>query len=287
MKKSAAFLCLVLSLSLMGCSGKDQPQAGTAASDVSGGQTVTDTQTQQEAIKAVYLKNDQGSLFIDLSQGSPFTGSLPQDITDGDGSAISSDDLNSGDVVEVYGNGIMLNSYPGQYPGITRIVRVEKENKDYVEKYGELLNQFFPEPDMSNPPELSLNYTQSDAVVTAVCDRFGYTWTYTGENGETEGIAVDSEHVLQSDGLVTFNLEGETVMTVVSAYEPERVTVTRWPQDARDGSKDVVPDGEKVDVESAREGLTFTAWPGYIYEVIGQWPEGEATYGFEAVEKSR
>ena len=180
----------------------------------------------------------------------------------------------------------MLNSYPGQYPGITRIVRVEKENQDYVEKYGELLDQFFPAPDTSNPPELSLNYTQTDAIVTAVCDRFGYTWSYTNENGETEGIAVDSEHVLQSDGLVTFTLEGETAMTVVSAYTPESVTVTRWTEEDREGSKDSIPDGENVTVESTEEGLTFTAQPGYIYEIVGQWPEGEATYGFEAVEKS-
>ena len=286
MKKTAAFLCLILSLSLMGCSGKDQTQGETVATNASESQTVTDTQTKQEAVRAVYLKNDQGALFINLDQESPFTGTLPQDITDEDGSAISADDLNSGDVVEIYGDGIMLNSYPGQYPGITRIVRVEKENQDYVEKYGELLDQFFPAPDTSNPPELSLNYTQTDAIVTAVCDRFGYTWSYTNENGETEGIAVDSEHVLQSDGLVTFTLEGETAMTVVSAYTPESVTVTRWTEEDREGSKDSIPDGENVTVESTEEGLTFTAQPGYIYEIVGQWPEGEATYGFEAVEKS-
>ena len=85
MKKTAAFLCLILSLSLMGCSGKDQTQGETVATNASESQTVTDTQTKQEAVRAVYLKNDQGALFINLDQESPFTGTLPQDITDEDG----------------------------------------------------------------------------------------------------------------------------------------------------------------------------------------------------------
>ena len=72
-------------------------------------------------------------------------------------------------------------------------------------------------------------------------------------------------------------------MTVMASYKPESITVSRWESAQREGSKETIPEGESVAVEELEDGLTFTAEPGYIYEIIGAWPEGEVTYGFEAV----
>ena len=87
-------------------------------------------------------------------------------------------------------------------------------------------------------------------------------------------------------GLIQFELEGETQMTVVSAYPPEQIVVSRWEVGQREASKDSVPEGESVPVEELEDGLAFMAEPGYIYEITGSWPEGEATYGFEAAAKN-
>ena len=295
MKKIAVLLALVLAMGLWGCQGGSEGTGeaeGTTGQEGSGpGQDTGgaaddgDGESEQQAIRAVYLKNDYGDLFVDLQQESPFTGTIPREILDEEGNPLSADQLNSGDVLDVYGDGIMLESYPGQYPGITKLVRTEKENQEYQEKYQELLDQFCPAPDRSKPPQLSLDYRQTEAVVTAACDQFGYLWEYTDENGETQAVAVDSIHVLQSEDLVRHTLEGETQMTVVSEYQPDQITVLRWETSQREKSGEEIPEGENVQVEEGEEGPMFTAQPGYIYQLTGSWPEGEAVYGFEAVEK--
>lgn len=285
MKKLIGILSLVLALGVMGCGSDNTSQSNTETQDsqtAAGSETVQETDAQ-EAMRAVYLENGNGNMFVSIEQETPFTGTLPEDISDEDGNAITADDLNNGDVVDIYGDGIMLNSYPGQYPGISKLVRVEKENQEYVEKYQELMDQFFPAPDTSEPPELSLNYHQTDAIVTAACDQFGYTWEFTDEYGESQVVIADTSHVLQSDDLAQLTLEGETQMTVMASYKPESITVSRWESAQREGSKETIPEGESVAVEELEDGLTFTAEPGYIYEIIGAWPEGEVTYGFEAV----
>ena len=285
LKKFIALLSLGLALCAAGCGNDTTAQSSAQTQDSQDSQEAEETQAQ-DALRAVYLKNDNGVLFVSIEQDSPFTGNIPDEILDEDGNAISEDDLNNGDVVDVYGNGIMLESYPGQYPGITKLVRVEKENQEYIEKYQEMVDQFLPDPDTSQPPELSLSYRQTDAVVTAICDQFGYTWEFTDENGESQVVIADTAHVLQSEGLIQFELEGETQMTVVSAYPPEQIVVSRWEVGQREASKDSVPEGESVPVEELEDGLAFMAEPGYIYEITGSWPEGEATYVFEAAAKN-
>src|SRR5699024_3474211 len=102
-------------------------QSNTETQDsqtVAGSETAQETDAQ-EAMRAVYLENGNGNMFVSIEQETPFTGTLPEDISDEDGNAITADDLNNGDVVDIYGDGIMLNSYPGQYPGISKLVRVE------------------------------------------------------------------------------------------------------------------------------------------------------------------
>ncbi len=291
LKKLIALLSIGLVLCAAGCGNdgtsqsSDQSQDSQETQENQESESAEETQAQ-DALIAVYLKNDNGVLFVDIEQESPFTGNIPDEILDEDGNAISEDDLNSGDVVEVYGNGIMLESYPGQYPGITKIVRVEKENQEYIEKYQELISQLLPDTDTSQPPELSLSYTQTDAIVTSLCDQFGYTWEFTDENGESQVVIADTAHVLQSEDLVQFNLEGETQMTVVSSYLPDQIVVFRWETSQREAGSETISEGEVVSVEETEGGLSFMAEPGYIYEITGSWTEGEVTYGFEAAEKS-
>ena len=279
MKKLLMIFGLAMALVLPGCADSSRE---TTADTQDSGETGAPA-SEQTPLRAVYLENDQGFLFVDLGNETPFTGSLPQDITDESGNALAEDDLNSGDVFDVYGDGIMTMSYPGQYPGITGMVRVEAENADYVSKYQELMDQFLAAPDMSEPPQLSLSYSQSNASVTAICDRFGYIWEYTDENGETQAVAVDSIHVLQSDALVQHSLEGDTTVTVLSEPSPESITVTCWEAGQRQDSMETIPEGTAVDVASGENGLSFTARPGYIYSIDARWPEGEVTFGFEAV----
>lgn len=57
----------------------------------------------------------------------------------------------------------MLNSYPGQYPGISRIIRISGGTEADAEKFDEELSQILPEKDPSEIPFLNLCYTQPNA----------------------------------------------------------------------------------------------------------------------------
>lgn len=92
-------------------------------------------------MKAVYLEDENGhSIFVELEDDLPFTGPIPQNkLYDENGKKISEKDLNNGDVVNIYGDGGMLDSHPAQYPGITKIEITEQINQEYIEKYGHIL----------------------------------------------------------------------------------------------------------------------------------------------------
>ena len=49
-------------------------------------------------------------------------------------------DMQDGDVYLLYGDDIMLESFPGQYPGITKIVRKEQKNQSYADQYRQQLS---------------------------------------------------------------------------------------------------------------------------------------------------
>lgn len=92
-------------------------------------------------MKAVYLEDESGSdIFVDLKDGFPFVGRIPQErLYDENGDKISETELDNGDVVEIYGDGQIAESSPAKYYGITKIRIIEKENQEYIEKYGQVL----------------------------------------------------------------------------------------------------------------------------------------------------
>ena len=98
-------------------------------------------------LKAVYLEKEEGELYDEA------------------GGEITEQDLNSGDVVNIYGNGIMVESYPAQYHGITKIERTEQANQTYIQEYGHYLDELFIEKDPSRLPYLNVCY--SDELVSA------------------------------------------------------------------------------------------------------------------------
>lgn len=132
-------------------------------------------QNSEEAMKAVYLENQQGDfMFVDLTNETPFLGILPEDgVYSQKEEKISGEDLNSGDVVLVWGSGVMAQSYPAQYNGITKIQVEEKGNQKYVESYSHYMEEFFPAADFSQIPMLDVSYKQPEAIVTAAVSRYG------------------------------------------------------------------------------------------------------------------
>ena len=237
-------------------------------------------------MQAVYLKKEDGNnIFVELENDMPFTGKIPQEeLYDENGEKITEQDLNNGDVLNIYGNGIMAQSYPGQYNGISKIERTEQENQEYIEEYSHFLDEFFVEKEPSQRPELNVCYTDDLAAVTVMIpEALGYTWTYE-ENGEGNTITTDAPHILQTNPTEVTKLSEPMKMELMFDVKPESVQILSW-EDSLLGqyqdSADQIPDGTPVEVQENEEGNPeFIAQPGCVYLVQGQWENGTADYGF-------
>ena len=123
-----------------------------------------ETQIQGEyALKAVYLEKEDGnSIFVNLTDEYPFDGNIPEgELYDEKGEKITQEDLNSGDVLNIWGNGVIAESYPAQYNGITKMERTQQSNQEYIDKYGHYLEELFVEKDPAELPHLNVCYTLS------------------------------------------------------------------------------------------------------------------------------
>ncbi len=239
------------------------------------------------ALKAVYLKKEDGnSIFVNLTDEYPFTGNIPEgELYDEDGKKITQEDLNSGDVLNIWGNGVIAQSYPAQYNGITKMERTQQSNQEYIEKYGHYLEELFVEKDLSELPYLNVCYTDelADAAVM-IPDPLGYTWTYTDESGESQTVTTDAAHVLQTEPVEVKKLSGPMPMELQFDEAPESVKLLVWDEallGQYQNGNDQIPDGTDVEVTKNEKGnLEFTAQPGSVYLVQGQWDQGTVEYGF-------
>ena len=237
-------------------------------------------------LKAVYLEKEDGnSIFVNLTAEYPFTGTIPEgELYDEEGKKITEQDLNNGDVVNIYGNGIMAESYPAQYHGITKIERAEQANQKYIQEYGHYLDELFIEKDPAQLPYLNVCY--SDELASAavmIPEAFSYTWTYE-ENGESRTITTDAPHILQTEPTEVTKLSEPLKMELQFDEKPESIRLLSW-NDSLLGqyqdSSEQIPEGKPVEVQENENGnLEFTAQPGCVYLVQGQWKNGTADYGF-------
>ena len=90
----------------------------------------------EKPMTAVYFQADDNSwYFADLDTGTIFSGTIPDKLTDENGKKLTEEDMTDGDVYLIYGDSIMLESFPGQYPGITKMVRKEQGNQEKADQY--------------------------------------------------------------------------------------------------------------------------------------------------------
>ena len=244
-----ALLALVALLALAGCT-----LGGTAAEPV-------DEEEGFVSTAMVVTLSDGQVLFVDQETETPYYPTLPEDAPE----------LTAGDVVRVAGNGIMLESYPAQYPGITDVEVVEEGAPADAEKYGELVAQIWQPKDPSEPPYASVEYTTDLASVSLMPVTCGYTWTYD-QDGSEQTVTVDAPHPtqLEVDSLPDVRVDGPTEVTVSFDVKNTELVVSRWSE----GALDV--EGEPVEVESG----TFIVEPRYRYAFFATFHAGHATYAF-------
>lgn len=219
-------------------------------------------------------------LFIGEESG-VFTIHFPEEIYDIHGKKITKEQLAKGNIVKIYGNGIMAESYPGQYNGVTKLEVIEEGTPSDVDQYADIVDQFYQEPDPSQPPTLNVEYTTDLAAVTVMVNRGGYEWIYMDKDGLSNAEVADSAHVLQwGELLADLRLQEPADVTLSFSEEPQEVNAVRY-DSALAGTEQENPEGENVTVEEKEgEFVLPGVTAGYIYEITGIWENGRATYGF-------
>ena len=188
--------------------------------------------------------------------------------------------------MDITGNGIMLESYPGQYPGIMEITVVSDGTEEDAQQYQELIDGIYTEPDPAEPPSMNVEYETELAVTALMLPRGNYEWNYVDENGEGQGTVACGNHILESEELNEAVLDGPTDLRLQPSVEMESVEVTRWPDSvwitARE-NKNAAEAGEGEAVEAVQEDGVWTikgAEPGYVYLITAHWTEGYVEFGF-------
>ena len=240
----------------------DQP----AAEEQPGGDQTPTEEAQEFVSTALVAAANEGSyLFVDQETETPYFPTLPA----------GSPELAVGNVVRVTGNGIMLESYPAQYPGITGVEVLEEGSPADAEKYRDLVSQVWAPRDPAAPASALVEYRTDQAVVSLVPLTCGYEWSY-GPAETRKTIAVDAPAVTDyaADELPSTTLAEPTEVTMAFEFDAAGASVTAWDEGALDA------DGTAVDLTLEDGQVRFTAEPGTRYAAEITFEDGTVTYGF-------
>lgn len=185
---------------------------------------------EEPPIRVMYIPlGDDDHLMIGQNNGDVFSITMPDTILDENGKQITWQELKRGNLLDIYGDGIMLESYPGQYPGVTRIKVVSQGDPADADQYQDIIDEIWSPRDSSQLPCLNVGYTQSYGVISAVTMQGGYSWTYTDEEGVSQTITADSSKVTMWSDLPIMNIEKTTDMELYFDEQPVEVTAIAYP----------------------------------------------------------
>ncbi|MDY4191260.1 MAG: hypothetical protein SOX72_03480 [Oscillospiraceae bacterium] len=265
---------------LAGCAAAFAPKAGgdtrsAEKSGAEGGETCT----------AMYVPLGNGSyILVDQDSGSVFTICVPEQVLDAGGEPMAFEDLRAGNILKITGDGVMLYSYPGQYPGVTQVQLVQEGSPEDAEQYEELADSLCAEPDPSEPPSLNIEYRTARAAVCAAVTRGSYEWSLPLEGGQTQSEIACGPHVLQWSELAGLSLPEPAELTLhfYGTEAPVQVTVYRWPSSllGAEAPEDLASPEEVETLLRDGDYVIPEAESGFVYEVAARWEQGRAEFGF-------
>lgn len=287
-----AVLALACLMGASGCSAAAPATSGSGTASAARNISEEDAMFESEAL--VIASDEAGLLFIDTETETPYTpGDLAQArIVGADGEEIPASDLARGNLVRVVGNGIMLESYPAQYPGISEVEVLKTGSAADADPYNELVAQVRPAKDPAEPPYAALSYRTDDAVVTAALTLVTSTWPGTDEAGVADERPA-SAVALAPDALADARIPHALEATVELDTPATTVRAVRWREsdlahaaEAAGGYAALAEDqpGEEVAVSIADGTASLTIEPGWRYALTAAFADGEVTYAFTVTE---
>ncbi len=114
---------------------------------------------EASALTAVYVETGdllRMQVFVDMNNETIFTAPIPSEgLLDENGKSAGNDSLTPGDIVKIYGNGIMTMSFPGQYNGVTKMQLTGHASEEELKKYTDLVESSLQgaQSDIQTPEE--------------------------------------------------------------------------------------------------------------------------------------
>lgn len=238
---------------------------------------------EETAITAMYVPygedshifvSDQGGVFVVFNRDATFK------VYGINGEEITFDQLARGNMVKIYGDRIMAESYPGQYPGVTEIHVIKEGSPSDADIYQDIVDGIYTKSDPSEPPSLNVEYITDMMSAAAMITRGGYTWSYTDADGKGKMITADCSHVLQwGKDLNDLRLMEATDLTLNFSDMPKEVEVVRY-DIALLGTQEPVQAERVEPVRKDGRYVIEGAEGSYVYAVTGIWENGRVEFGF-------
>lgn len=251
--------------------------------DVMGNLSAREEEIKITAMYVPYGEGENQYIMVDQNTGAVFKVNMPGEIYDVKGKKVKPENLKKGNILSIYGNGIMLESYPGMYPQVTKIQVEEEGSPSDAEQYQSLVDGIYREPDPAQPPSLNLEYRTDSAVVSSITSEGAYEWNYVDKKGKSNSVIADVSHILAWDDMIDCRLEEATDITLSFSEKPDRIEVKRWTKDMRKspGDDSNVPDGEEVSAETnSGDYILKGVEPGFVYLITAHWDTSYMEYGF-------
>lgn len=270
---------------LAGCA--PQGDAGNRAAQGNSSDDVAQMQGDEVSRAMVAYAAGDDVLFVDQDTQTPYVPTmLDEAVITKDGAVIAKGDLVAGNIVEVTGNGIMLESYPGQYPGIAAVEVTSVGSPADAEQYAALVSEVFAEPDPNEVPAGNLGYRTDLAQVSVALNAYAWEWDTIDANGAPQTVVADGTYC-QSDGVLLDGVADARIAIPAEAVvsfgaDALSVNVARRPfVDAAVPTVDLQAAAESVALTSGEgEEASFVMEPNYLYEIGATFAQGIASYAF-------
>lgn len=112
-------------------------------------QMIKEEEQQQEAqaLTAVFVETGEAfkhQVFVDVETNMIFTAQIPpQGIYNKNGKLVSGEVPEDGDIIKIYGDGVMGTSDPAVYGGVTKMQRIGRTSLEESDKYKKLVEEAF------------------------------------------------------------------------------------------------------------------------------------------------
>lgn len=199
-----------------------------------------------------------------------------------DGKEIRFEELKTGNIVDIYYTGGMMESYPMVCDRVVKMQVTEEGSEADAEANLERAKEFYCEPDPNEKPALQIQYVPLAGMEACsnISER-AYQWTVTNEDGTRNVEKTDSQPVIQAENLEEIEISQDVEeLKLVFSETPGEVVVKRWRVEER--GPDQIKPGEAVLVTKKEDKMWMipNGQSGYVYEVTGKWGEDYVMYGF-------